>query len=217
MAMDDMDTCISPSSPIQEPLLLFSCGHSSKKWRRRFCTAAAWSWTRGPPGSPARAHLLIPTLGVRVRLLRAPPLLAIRTPASPWLRVLRLPPKPHAKNDSVLVVSRDDYKLCNADKPEQRFDNGADVRFRLDRNGNFYFISGTPGHCKAGQRMTVRDSPAGAPSPASDDEDDSGGSYRTPGSGYSSGLLLTPPHGNTSATAAFSLSHGGGGADSPRS
>uniref|UniRef100_A0A0E0E0P6 Phytocyanin domain-containing protein n=1 Tax=Oryza meridionalis TaxID=40149 RepID=A0A0E0E0P6_9ORYZ len=132
----------------------------------------------------------------------------------------------YAKNDSVVVVSRADYKLCSADKPVQRFDDGADVRFRLDRNGNFYFISGAPGHCKAGQRMTVRvmadhaakgaaggDSPAGAPSPDGDgdDEDDSGGSYRTPGYGYSSESPPTPPHGNTSAAAAVSPSRGGGG------
>uniref|UniRef100_A0A0E0LAI5 Phytocyanin domain-containing protein n=1 Tax=Oryza punctata TaxID=4537 RepID=A0A0E0LAI5_ORYPU len=125
----------------------------------------------------------------------------------------------YAQNDSVLVVSRDDYKLCNADKPEKRFDDGADVRFRLDRNGNFYFISGAPGHCRAGQRMTVRvmadhgslgadgDSPAGAPSPG-DDEDDSGGSFRTPGYGNSSGSPPTPPHGKTSAAAAVSPSRG---------
>ncbi|KAF0904442.1 hypothetical protein E2562_034515 [Oryza meyeriana var. granulata] len=126
-----------------------------------------------------------------------------------------------ARNDSLLVVSRDDYKLCNANMPEQRFDGGGDVRFRLNRNGAFYFISGTPGHCDAGQRMTVRvmaehgdkgggvggDAPAGAPSPG-DDEDDSGGSFRTPGSGSSAGSAPTPPHGKTSA-AAVSPARGG--------
>lgn len=30
----DMNSCVSRPSPIQEPLLLFSCGHSSKKWPR---------------------------------------------------------------------------------------------------------------------------------------------------------------------------------------
>jgi hypothetical protein len=58
-------------------------------------------------------------------------------------------------NDSVLLVSRDDYKLCAAAKPTQRFEGG-DTRFRLDHSGLFYFLSGALGHCDAGQRMAVR-------------------------------------------------------------
>uniref|UniRef100_A0A0E0M0G5 Phytocyanin domain-containing protein n=1 Tax=Oryza punctata TaxID=4537 RepID=A0A0E0M0G5_ORYPU len=84
----------------------------------------------------------------------------------------------------MLISRHDDYKLCNADKP---FDNGANVRFHLNRNDNFYFITVASGHCKVGQRMTVHimvdhgakgderggHSPAAAPSPG-DDEDNSG-------------------------------------------
>lgn len=89
------------------------------------------------------------------------------------------------KNDSVLVVSRDDYKLCGAAKPTQHFADG-DTRFRLDHSGLFYFLSGAPGHCDAGQRMAVSvmakqdaatpaRAPAAAMSPGGDE--DEGGSY----------------------------------------
>ncbi|XP_062230055.1 early nodulin-like protein 12 [Phragmites australis] len=98
----------------------------------------------------------------------------------------------YEKNDSVLLVSRDDYKLCGAAKPTQRFDGG-DTRFRLDHSGFLYFISGAPGHCDAGQRMTARvmaqsegkAAPAEAPA-MSPGEDDEGGSFG-PGSGARSG------------------------------
>lgn len=107
----------------------------------------------------------------------------------------------YAKNDSVLVVTREDYKLCSADKPALRFD-GSGTRFRFERNGFFYFISGVQGHCDAGQRMTVRvmaqhdekGGGSGAPSeaPATSPGDDDGGSFKsgsgsTPGSGVVSG------------------------------
>ncbi|CAN6204789.1 unnamed protein product, partial [Urochloa humidicola] len=32
---------------------------------------------------------------------------------------------------------------------------GGDARFELDRQGTFYFASGVPGRCEAGQRMAV--------------------------------------------------------------
>ncbi|KAM0917727.1 hypothetical protein ACQ4PT_009181 [Festuca glaucescens] len=62
----------------------------------------------------------------------------------------------YARNDSVLVVTRDDYKLCRGDRPALRLDGGEEARFRLERSGSLYFISGAPGHCDAGQRLTVR-------------------------------------------------------------
>jgi hypothetical protein len=58
-------------------------------------------------------------------------------------------------NDSVLLVSHDDYKQCNTETPLSRFTSG-DTKFRLDGAGPFYFISGVPGHCEAGQRMIAR-------------------------------------------------------------
>nr|XP_051211193.1 early nodulin-like protein 1 [Lolium perenne] len=68
-----------------------------------------------------------------------------------WLADFR-----YAKNDSVLVVTRDDYKVCRGDRPALRLDGGEEARFRLERSGPLYFISGAPGHCDAGQRLTVR-------------------------------------------------------------
>ncbi|OEL13070.1 hypothetical protein BAE44_0025912 [Dichanthelium oligosanthes] len=113
------------------------------------------------------------------------------------------------KNDSVLVVSGDDYKFCGAAKPALRFDGG-DTRFRLDHSGFCYFISGAPGHCDAGQRMTVRvlpqqqegssrPAPAEAPAampPVGGGEDEGGGSFGPPfGSGSGAGGGSTPGHG----------------------
>ncbi|CAL5038078.1 unnamed protein product [Urochloa decumbens] len=98
-------------------------------------------------------------------------------------------------NDSVLVVSRDDYKFCGTSRPAQRFDGG-DTRVRLDRSGFSYYISGAPGHCDAGQRMTVRvlpplqdaaatpapeaEAPAAAMAPGGGGGEDEGGSFDPP-------------------------------------
>jgi hypothetical protein len=116
-----------------------------------------------------------------------------------WLADFR-----YAKNDSVLVVTRDDYKVCRGDRPALRLDGGEEARFRLERSGPLYFISGAPGHCDAGQRLTVRvmaqhddasSSPADAPAAST-----------RPGSG-SGAVTKTPPRGKagdgkTSAAAA---------------
>jgi hypothetical protein len=61
----------------------------------------------------------------------------------------------YASNDSVLVVNHDDYKQCSTDAPLSRFTDG-DTKFTFDRFGLFYFVSGAPGHCEAGQRMIAR-------------------------------------------------------------
>ncbi|KAF3336657.1 mavicyanin-like protein [Carex littledalei] len=73
------------------------------------------------------------------------------------------------ENDSVLLISRDDYRSCDASNPIVMFTDGNST-FEFDRVGFFYFISGEPGHCSAGQRMIVRVmawtedmSPSGAP------------------------------------------------------
>ncbi|KAG6478390.1 mavicyanin-like [Zingiber officinale] len=59
------------------------------------------------------------------------------------------------KNDSVAVVDRGAYRECSPADPLVLFDNG-NTTFHFDRYGFFYFISGTPGHCEAGQRLIVR-------------------------------------------------------------
>ncbi|CAN6214231.1 unnamed protein product [Urochloa humidicola] len=133
------------------------------------------------------------------------------------------------KNDSVLVVSRDDYKFCGASRPAQRFEGG-DTRIRLDHSGFCYYISGAPGHCDAGQRMTVRvlpplqdgggvggtpapaaaEAPAAAMAPDGGGDEDEGGSFvpPPPGSGSGGGSISGP---RTSASA-FPPPHTHGGA-----
>ncbi|KAK9231944.1 hypothetical protein WN943_022185 [Citrus x changshan-huyou] len=58
------------------------------------------------------------------------------------------------KNDSVLEVDKWGYYHCNSSNATVAFNNGKSV-FKLDRPGPFYFISGTPDHCKNGQRLLV--------------------------------------------------------------
>ncbi|KAI4363840.1 hypothetical protein MLD38_020007 [Melastoma candidum] len=57
-------------------------------------------------------------------------------------------------NDSVLVVSKNDYYTCNTANPIQSLADGNSI-FRFDRSGPFYFISGIPDHCNAGQRLPI--------------------------------------------------------------
>ncbi|URD94994.1 Plastocyanin-like domain [Musa troglodytarum] len=59
------------------------------------------------------------------------------------------------ENDSVLVVDKNAYKECNTTDPQLKFVDG-NTTFRFDRHGYFYFISGKPGHCEAGERLIVR-------------------------------------------------------------
>ncbi|XP_048533519.1 early nodulin-like protein 1 [Triticum urartu] len=58
----------------------------------------------------------------------------------------------YAAKDSVLLVNHDDYKMCSTVTPLTRFADG-DTKFKFDRTGFFFFVSGVPGHCEAGQRM----------------------------------------------------------------
>ncbi|KAK9281450.1 hypothetical protein L1049_004352 [Liquidambar formosana] len=58
------------------------------------------------------------------------------------------------QNDSVLVVDKWGYYHCNTSKPISAYNNGNSV-IKLDRPGLFYFISGTPDHCKDGQRLIL--------------------------------------------------------------
>ncbi|KAL5226408.1 hypothetical protein ABZP36_014673 [Zizania latifolia] len=59
------------------------------------------------------------------------------------------------ENDSVLVVDRAAFDVCNATEPIARFADGS-TTVRLDRPGFFCFISGEPGHCEEGQKLVVR-------------------------------------------------------------
>lgn len=59
------------------------------------------------------------------------------------------------ENDSVLVVDKNAYKECDTKAPLLKF-VGGNTTFTFDRHGYFYFISGKPGHCEAGERLIVR-------------------------------------------------------------
>ncbi|KAM0938326.1 putative Phytocyanin domain, cupredoxin [Dioscorea sansibarensis] len=76
--------------------------------------------------------------------------------------------------DSVLVVSKEDYDKCNESNPIKKFDDGNSV-FEFDKTGPFFFISGAPGKCNQGQKLNVivlslktkKPSTSPAPSPTS--------------------------------------------------
>ncbi|XP_062168794.1 early nodulin-like protein 6 [Alnus glutinosa] len=84
------------------------------------------------------------------------------------------------ENDSVLVVNHTDYKECIVSNPITKFEDGNTI-LRIDRYGFFYFVSGQPGHCNAGQKLIIRvmvqsaevHTPRAAPSPK--ENGDSGG------------------------------------------
>ena len=58
------------------------------------------------------------------------------------------------KKDSVLVVDKGSYDLCNTTKPISAFNYGKTV-IELDEPGPIYFISSIPEHCKNGQRLII--------------------------------------------------------------
>lgn len=81
----------------------------------------------------------------------------------------------YSKKDSVLLVRRGEYAGCDTASPVRRLAGGHHARFRLDRPGLFYFISGVPARCEAGERMVVRvgggvPTPAPAPARTMDEE-----------------------------------------------
>ncbi|XP_075499581.1 uncharacterized protein LOC142538022 [Primulina tabacum] len=57
-------------------------------------------------------------------------------------------------SDSVLVVTKDDYERCNKDSPRQVFKDG-DSKFKFDKSGPFFFISGRTQHCEKGQKLVT--------------------------------------------------------------
>ncbi|KAL9275853.1 Early nodulin-like protein [Drosera capensis] len=77
--------------------------------------------------------------------------------------------------DSVLVVTKDDYYACNTANPLLTLSTGDDS-FTLDRSGPFFFISGVKAHCDNSQKLLlvvlaarhpVTHPPAAAPPPTS--------------------------------------------------
>ncbi|KGN44033.1 early nodulin-like protein 1 [Cucumis sativus] len=62
------------------------------------------------------------------------------------------------RNDSLLLVNYTNYRDCTVLDPIAKFENGSrgGTIFSLDRNGDFYFISGNREHCVKGQKLAVR-------------------------------------------------------------
>ncbi|KAL8142165.1 LOW QUALITY PROTEIN: hypothetical protein V2J09_015197 [Rumex salicifolius] len=57
------------------------------------------------------------------------------------------------QDDTVLMVSQEDYESCNGSSPIEIFGGAT---FEFDRHGFFYFISENQENCEAGQRIIIR-------------------------------------------------------------
>ncbi|XP_024960325.1 early nodulin-like protein 2 isoform X2 [Cynara cardunculus var. scolymus] len=57
-------------------------------------------------------------------------------------------------SDSVLVVNKGDYDICNLNSPIMKMEGG-DSLFKFDRSGPFYFISGNKSNCDQNQKLIV--------------------------------------------------------------
>lgn len=57
-------------------------------------------------------------------------------------------------SDSVLMVSKEDYKTCNVNNPMASWTEGPHA-FHLQGYSIVYFISGELGHCQAGQKVAI--------------------------------------------------------------
>ncbi|ONI13168.1 hypothetical protein PRUPE_4G207200 [Prunus persica] len=55
---------------------------------------------------------------------------------------------------NVMQVTTQDFESCNPNSPIAVYSSGSDT-ITLDRPGNFYFLCGAPGHCRAGQRVEI--------------------------------------------------------------
>ncbi|WCJ22020.1 early nodulin-like protein 5 [Euphorbia peplus] len=59
------------------------------------------------------------------------------------------------KKDSVMVVTKEEYKKCKPVHP-LFFSNNGDTAYAVDKPGLLYFISGINGHCERGQKMIIK-------------------------------------------------------------
>ncbi|KAL7087122.1 hypothetical protein ACP275_13G046500 [Erythranthe tilingii] len=58
------------------------------------------------------------------------------------------------EHDSVLVVSENDYSKCNKENPIKILKDG-DSKFKFEKSGPFFFISGQNQNCEKGQKLIV--------------------------------------------------------------
>ncbi|POO00434.1 Phytocyanin domain containing protein [Trema orientale] len=56
--------------------------------------------------------------------------------------------------DSVLLVSQEDYNNCNTDNPQKKFDDGHTV-YTFNQSGPHYFISGNKDNCQKNEKVVV--------------------------------------------------------------
>ncbi|MCO5608897.1 hypothetical protein L7F22_063115 [Adiantum nelumboides] len=56
---------------------------------------------------------------------------------------------------SVLMVSEEDYKSCNKEKPISSDNGMGNMVMPLMSEETYYFICGVPGHCEQGLRLSV--------------------------------------------------------------
>ncbi|MCO5608895.1 hypothetical protein L7F22_063113 [Adiantum nelumboides] len=60
-----------------------------------------------------------------------------------------------AGQHSVLMVSEEDYKSCNIEKPISSDNGMGDMVIPLMSKETYYFICGVPGHCEQGLRLSI--------------------------------------------------------------
>ncbi|KAL2937801.1 Early nodulin-like protein 1, partial [Bienertia sinuspersici] len=58
-------------------------------------------------------------------------------------------------NDSVLLVTRENYNQCNTKNPLKSIKEEGESEFKFERSGPHYFISGDEDHCKKGQKLII--------------------------------------------------------------
>ncbi|KAG7622378.1 Phytocyanin domain [Arabidopsis suecica] len=58
------------------------------------------------------------------------------------------------KVDSVLQVTKEDYESCNTANPLKQYNDG-NTKVELDKSGPYFFISGAPGNCAKGEKITL--------------------------------------------------------------
>ncbi|KAJ4745617.1 Early nodulin-like protein [Rhynchospora pubera] len=82
---------------------------------------------------------------------------------------------------NVMLVSKKDYKSCNATNPIATYNSGNDS-ITITRSGHNFYICGVPGHCAIGQKVDIRvEKTKGASSPRSAPVPESSTSSPSPG------------------------------------
>lgn len=98
---------------------------------------------------------------------------------------------------NVEEVTKEKYDSCNSTSPIATFSNPP-VRVTLNKTGTHYYICGVPGHCSAGQKLSINvgsgsSSPATSPSPSASSPSPSTGATPPSASGSPSpGSPVTP-------------------------